>query len=271
MEATLDIEIVKSKLKWVIRRHPVLYYLRFVMICENVAKDLKDSNCFNSLNNVADVAPIFKETFKRIDLEGKSDFEKSLTISKFLTQNISGGPGLGLSSDAALNEMLNQRGGVCSDFSQIYNVFCLLAEINVREYGVVEKFYNPKFGHTFNEIYSADLDKWIMIDVGKGIYYKNKDTEQPLSAIEIFQQLRSGEDPQIISFTHRKEDNKRLDQIYSSESIPFLISNYNNKTYDYFFNKYQDKFPGFLINFWIIVLRKNFKFSFILDDYKKYF
>ena len=241
------------------------------MICENISKDLKDSNCFNTLNKKEDVAPIFLQTFAKIELDGKTDLEKSVTISKFLTQNIIGGPGLGLSSDVALYKMLNDRAGVCSDFSQIYNVFCLLADIKVREYGVVEKFYNPQFGHTFNEIYSNELQKWVMLDVGKGIYYKNRDTQQPLSATEIFLQLRNAQEPEIVYFTQRIDDDKRLDQIYSAESIPFLISNYNNKTYDYYFNKYQDKVPGFLINFLLILVRKNFKFSFMLDNYKKFF
>ena len=270
-EAALNIDVVKNKVKWAIRRHPVLYYMRFAMICENISNDLKDSNCFNSLNDAADVAPIFQETFNEINLSGKTDLEKSLTISKFLTTKIIGGPGLGLSSDGALHKMLNGRAGVCSDFSQIYNVFCLLAGIKVREYGVVEKFYNPQFGHTFNEIYSRELQKWVMLDVGKGIYYRDKQSQQPLSAMEIFLQLREAQEPEIVYFTPRKDDQKRLDQIYSSESIPFLITNYSNKTYDYYFNKYQEKVPGFLINFWLIVLRKNFKFSFMLDDYKKFF
>ncbi len=245
--------------------------MRFALICENISAEIDSDNCFNSLNRKQDTAPLFKSTFEEINLNGKSDLEKSLTIATFLTQKIIGGPGLGLSSDAALYKMLNGRAGVCSDFSQIYNVFCLMADIKVREYGVVEKFYNPKFGHTFNEIFSTQLQKWIMLDVGKGIYYIDQSTQQPLSAMEIFLQLRSNQNPQIISFTSRKEDDNRLDQIYSSQSIPFLITNYSNKTYDHYFNKYQEKVPGFLINFWLIVLRKNFKFSFMLDDYKKFF
>ena len=245
--------------------------MRFAMICENIPKDLKDSNCFNSLNKKDDIAPIFKKAFTEIDLFCKSDLEKSLAISKWLTKNIIGGPGLGLSSDVALFRMLNEKAGVCSDFSQIYNVFCLLADIKVREYGVVEKFYNPQFGHTFNEVYSSELQKWIMIDVGKGVYFIDQISQQPLSATETFLQLRGSQNPVAISFIPQKEDHSRLDQIYSLQSIPFLITNYSNKTYDHYFNKYQEKVPGFIINFWLIVIRKNFKFSFILDDYKKFF
>ena len=265
------LESVKNKIKWIVRRHPILYYMRFALICKNIPADLDDENCFNSLNFKKDVAPLFSSTLSEIDLLNKSDFEKSLSIAKFLVQKISGGPGLGLSSDAALHKMLTDKAGVCSDFSQIYNVFCLLADVKVREYGVVEKFYNPQFGHTFNEIYSTQLGKWIMIDVGKGTYYVDQSTAQPLSAVELFVQLRNKEKPQANCFIDKKDEDNRLDQIYSSKSIPFLISNYCNKTYDHYFNKYQDKVPGFLISFWLIILRKNFKFSFMLDDYKKFF
>ncbi len=262
---------VKNKIKWAVRRHPILYYIRFALICKNIPADLDDENCFNSLNSKNDVAPIFTSTLSEMDLRNKSDFEKSLSIAKFLVEKISGGPGLGISSDGALHKMLNDNAGVCSDFSQIYNVFCLLADVKVREYGVVEKFYNPQFGHTFNEIYSAQLRKWIMIDVGKGTYYIDQSSSQPLSAVELFVQLRNNQKPQIICFIDKEDQDDRLKQIYSSKSIPFLISNYSNKTYDHYFNKYQDKVPGFLISFWLIILRRNFKFSFMLDDYKKFF
>lgn len=262
---------VKNKIKWAVRRHPILYYTRFALICENISAEIHDDNCFNSLNNKKDTAPLFGSTLREIDLHNKSDFEKSLTIANFLVQNIEGGPGLGLSSNVALHKMLTGKAGVCSDFSQIYNVFCLLANIKVREYGVVEKFYDPKFGHTFNEIYSSELQKWIMIDVGKGSYFIDSITRKPLSTVEVFLQLRNNQKPEINCFITKKEDDNRLDQIYSSASIPFLITNYSNKTYDHYFNKYQDKIPGFLISFWLILIRKNFKFSFMLDDYKKFF
>ena len=264
-------EQVKNKIKWAVRRHPVLYYMRFALICENISPEIDDKNCFNSINEKKHIAPLFKTTFNKIELKDQTDLQNSLTIAKFLTQKIIGGPGLGLSSDAALQKMLTGKGGVCSDFSQIYNVFCLMAGIKVREYGVVEKFYNPKFGHTFNEIYCKDLQKWVMVDVGKGIYYNDQLTGNALSAAELFLQLRNNKKPEVSYFITKKENCSRIEQIYNAESIPFLITNYCNKTYDYYFNKYQDKVPGFLINFWLIVLRKNFKFSFMLDDYKKFF
>lgn len=267
----LNFDQVQNKLKWAIRRHPVLYYIRFVLICENISTELDDDNCFNSLNFKKDIAPIFNKTYDEIDLNDKSDLEKSVEIAKFLNKKIIGGPGIGLSSDTALHKMLSGKAGVCSDFSQIYNVFCLKAGIKVREYGVVEKFYNPEFGHTFNEIYCNDLQKWVMLDVGKGIYFLDQSSKEPLSARQLFLQLRNNKKPEVCYFITKYADCNRIDKIYSFQSIPFLISNYNNKVYDAYFNKYQNKLPGFLINFWLILMRKNFKFSFILDDYKKYF
>lgn len=267
----LSIYPIKSKIRWVFRRHPILYYIRFALICENISLTKVDEICFNAINNKEDVPEIFNTVFKEINLNSKTDFEKALEIALYLKTKIVGGRGLGLSSDAALSKMIAGKGGVCSDFSQIFNVFCLLAEIKVREWGVVEKFYDPKYGHTFNEIYCTQSQKWIMLDVGKSFYYVNPLNKQPLSALDLFKNLRNNQTPSLVYFIIENNIDERLPMVYSCSSIPFLISNYNNKVYDFYFNKYQDRFPGFLINFWLILTRKNFRFSFMLDNYKKFF
>ena len=262
---------LKNRIRWVFRRHPILYYIRFALICENVSLEISDKICFNSINKKKDVPEIFKVIFEEIHLKDKTDFEKAVEISTILTTKIAGGPGLGLSSDGALSKMIAGQGGVCSDFSQVFNIFCLLADIKVREWGVVEKFYNPKYGHTFNEIYSTELQKWILIDVIKGIYYRDCITQNPLSAIELFESLRNDVYPLQTYFINSAKKDPRIQLIYSRSSIPFLISNYNNKVYDFYFNKYQKRIPGFAINFWLILIRKNYKFSFMIDNYKKFF
>jgi hypothetical protein len=71
--------------------------------------------------------------------------EKALEIGRYLRANVKGGRGLGLSSEQTLEKMLGEKGGVCSDFSQIFCIFCLINDIKVKEWGCVDGLYNGKF------------------------------------------------------------------------------------------------------------------------------
>ena len=44
-------------------------------------------------------------------------------------------PGLSVPSEEALKIMLAGKGGVCSDMVQIFNNFCVINDIKVREWG----------------------------------------------------------------------------------------------------------------------------------------
>ena len=65
---------LKNRIIWVFRRHPILYYIRFALICENVSLEISDKICFNSINKKKDVPEIFKVIFEEIHLKDKTDF-----------------------------------------------------------------------------------------------------------------------------------------------------------------------------------------------------
>jgi hypothetical protein len=165
--------------------------------------------------------------------------------------------------------MLAGQGGICSDYSQMLNVFCLINDVRVREWGTVEKFYNALHGHNYNEVYSEKLDKWIAIDFQKNLWFHKADEQTPLSVIELFTYLREGNEVQYTYFSDwRCIDMWKIGKTYSGNSIPFLIAGYNNKTYDYYLNKYKH-LPPFAVNAMLIVLRKNYHFLFVIDNYKR--
>ncbi|RZJ36159.1 MAG: transglutaminase domain-containing protein [Flavobacterium sp.] len=268
----MEIKQIKTKLAWIVRRHPLLYYIRFLLISRNYKENPLHLPAFNDINNPADADSLFYEVNSEIDIaNGADEVDKSLAIARFLyTKHKYRGRGLGLSSNKSLRLIYNREAGVCSDHSQIFNVFCLINNIKVREWGIVDKLYRSDYGHTFNEIYSARLQKWIMIDVWKGILFTDGvPGSVPFSAVELFLHLRNGNALHFVQFVDKLTGEDRIYKLYSAKTIPFLIDNYDNKVYDHYLNKYQDRYPSFLINAFLILLGKNYRFLFPLDNYKE--
>lgn len=263
---------LQRKIKWLLTRHPILYYIRFAIICRN-AKPTEELPEFGNFNQKKDVPEIFRRVNSEMAISTtKGTLDHALQMARYLRKAIKGGRGLGLSSDKSLELMLEGKGGICSDYSQMFNVFCLLNDIRVREWGIVEKFYNPIYGHTFNEVFASELNKWIAIDFQKNLYFIGSENDDPLSAIELFKYLRAGNALKYIHFSdHVCIDMHKIAITYSKRTIPFVISRYDNKVYDHYLNKFQDRYPPFVINAMMIVLGKNYQFVFPLDDYRKKF
>ena len=252
-----------------LKRHSSLYIARFAIVSRNCKSDENQLPTFNDCNRKEDIPPLFLEINKNISLQPQMDeYDKAIAITVYLRKHIKGGPGLGLSSDKALQLMLDGKGGVCSDHAQIFNIFCLLNDIKIREWGIVEKLCKPCYGHSINEIYSTKYQKWILIDSGKSLCFSSGEGEPPFSVIELFSQLRMGKPLHFFSVCRLGTNLKRINFTYSSQTIPFLITNYVNKDYDYYFNMFQDRLPSFAINALLILLRKNYRFLFVIDDYK---
>lgn len=149
--------------------------------------------------------------------------------------------GLGKSSEITLRKMINGEEGGCSDLSQVYNNFCVINDIKVKEWGlkIISDDPSIKRGHSFYEIYSKEFQKWILIDVSKSICFYNSDPKLPLS---VFEYIRLKKENHVIRCTifNKKitPDRKRIQSLYFTfSSFPFLITHYCNKTYDYFLNK----------------------------------
>jgi hypothetical protein len=138
----------------------------------------------------------------------------------------------------------------------------------VREWGCIDRFYKVEYGHSFNEIYSMGKQKWIAIDIHKGIVF-NDDTGSSLSVIELFSELRRGN---YVEFKHysdyRSINQNRIPKVFAATTIPFIIGKDRNEVTDYYFEKYQNSLSPILINSLILLLRKSNKFFFVMDDYK---
>lgn len=261
-----------KSLNWYLKRHSLLYKIRYKLVSKNVPFDTIESFCYNDLNPKTTIPKLFFEVnlliFKDQD-EDLSDFEKATIIALWLKENIKGGPGLSKSSGIALHKMINSEGGVCSDFSQIYSNFCVINDIKVKEWGMKSLSPDPSIsgGHSFNEIYCKKLQKWIMIDVSKCILFYNKNKDFPLSTIEYIRLKKEKKEINITSIhTNGTFDQINVNTIFlNSSSLLFIITNYENKTYDYFLDKLNN-FPISFIHGILILLGKSYTFEFPVEN-----
>ena len=263
---------MNKSLNWYLRRHPLLYKIRFKLVSKNSSLESIESYCYNDLNKKTEIPPLFFEINNLIFADSKDDlsvFEKAVKIAIWLKNNIKGGPGLGKSSATALRKMINGEGGVCSDFSQIYSNFCVINDINVKEWGMKSLSDDPNVsgGHSFNEVYCSEFQKWIMIDTAKSILFYQKDKDIPLSTLEYIH-LKKEKKEIIISTIGANDsiDNQNTNNIFlDSNSLPFVITNYNNKTIDYFLDTL-GFFPESIIHGLLILLVKGYTFEFPIDE-----
>lgn len=230
---------MNKSLIWYLRRHPILYKIRFRLLSKNASKNRIEKFCYNQINKIADIPQIYFELNPFIFEKTKvvlSDLDKAKQIAIWLRNNCKGGPGLGKSSTLVLRKMIGGEGGVCSDFSQVFNNFCVINDLKVKEWGLKIQSNDPciKGGHSFNEIYSKEFQKWILIDVAKSILFHPINPTVPLSVFDLIQSKKENKEIYFSSFnTKNTLDCKRITALYlTSNSSPFVITNYCNKTYD---------------------------------------
>lgn len=255
-----------------VKRHPLLYYSRYILLSKNyTGNDAENAGCYNDINDINDIPQLYFDVNAKIPLTPEMDeFDKALAIATYLRTSIKGGPGLSLSSEKTLQSMIDGKGGVCNDFTQVFNNFCVINHIKVKEWNCVDRFYATLFGHNFNEIYSSRLQKWIAIDVHQSFYFLPEEGDIPLSTIETFSRLRDGKRNRFHFFVPGFEPKsmERLQNIYAKTAIPFLTVNYKNRIIDQYLDQFTGKFPMFIITSMMILMRKNFYFLFVLDNYK---
>ena len=259
-----------KKMMLALKRHPLLYLIRYLLLSKNCKDENADAiGCYNDSNSVSSVPKLYFEINEKIKLDGAADeLKKAMTIGIFLRNAIKVGPGIGLSSEKTLQKMMTGYGGVCSDFSQIFNVFCLINDIRVKEWGCIDHFYKTKFGHSFNEIYSTKLKKWIAIDIHKGLVFKDEN-ENYLSTIELFTSLRNGKKIEYFHYSdYVSRKPERIPLVYNAITIPFIIDNKKSSEVDYYLDKFNNKFSTIVINAMLILTRKTQRFIFVLDNYK---
>jgi hypothetical protein len=257
---------------WILRRHPFLYSTRFRLLSQNSTKTEVTEETYNSCNPIDEIPEIYFEINAKIfkDIAITNDLDKAKHIACWLRQHIIGGPGLSLSSDIALVTMLEGNGGVCSDFSQIYNNFCVINNILVKEWGITVIPFDKKYGgHATNEIFSKELNKWILIDVSKCVLFYTHNKQEPLSTLEVFY---SNENLKYDAFfAEIKDDTQIRNYYFNAAAAPFLISNYRNKVYDRYLKNFNSRVPIFFIHFFIYLSGNSYKYKFPLDDYRNMF
>lgn len=259
---------MSKTLNWYLKRHPLLYKIRFRLVSKKVSINAIKDFCYNDINPKKSIPTLFFEINDLI-FSGESkelnDFDKAKTIALWLKNNIKGGPGLGKSSTTALTKMINGEGGVCSDFSQIFSNFCVINDLKVKEWGLksLSNDFRISGGHSFNEVYCSELQKWIMIDTAKSILLYQPNQDIPLSAIEYIQLKNEKKEIIIASVATNEEvlDTNANDIYLNSNSSPFVITNYHNKTFDYLLDKL-DFFPVSIIHGIIILIGKGYRFEF---------
>jgi len=262
---------MRKPLNWYLRRHPLLYKIRFRLVSKETSLDAIEKFCYNDLNLKTNIPSLFFEINNLIFANSNKDlnhFEKASKIAIWLKDNVKGGPGLGKSSAAALQKMINGEGGVCSDFSQIYSNFCVINDIKVKEWGMksLSDDSTVSGGHSFNEVYCEELKKWIMIDVAKSILLYDTNKDIPLSTLEYIHLKKEKKEINISSiYANGVGENKNANTVFlNSNSLPFIITNYDNKTYDYFLEKL-DFFPESIVHGLIILIGKSYHFEFPME------
>lgn len=263
---------MSKSLNWYLRRHPALYKIRFRLVSKNSSIAAIEKFCYNDINKKTNIPNIYYELNNSIFLEKNIEFndvEKVNKIAIWIRNNVKGGPGLGKSSERTLLKMMNGEGGVCSDISQVFNNFCVINDIKVKEWGIKNVSNNSKTrgGHSFNEVYSNDLQKWIMIDVAKSIYFYHDTSNIPISALEMMRLKKKNKEVYFRSYNPQNQiDEKHINNIYlTSNSFPFLITNYCNKTYDLFLENL-DFFPESIIHGILVLIGKSYVFEFPEND-----
>lgn len=264
-----------KKLHWILKRHPFLYICRFWLLSKNSSTTDIEPIAYNTLNDKDAIPRIFFEINERIFefKKPRTDLDCVKHMVSWLYHHTKVGPGLSTSSDQALKGLLYGKGGVCSDIAQVFNNLCVINGVKVREWGTTSAPFNRNNGgHSFNEIFSKELQKWILIDASWGMLFYRGPNE-PISVIEVYELSRNGKKLQHRSFVEDViiEEEQVMRNYLNSDITPFLICNYKNTTYDRFLKFGRPFVPVFLIHATILLLGKSYCYKFPLDDYKKIF
>tara|TARA_R110002012_G_scaffold319389_2_gene539647 strand:+ start:32216 stop:33022 length:807 start_codon:yes stop_codon:yes gene_type:complete len=267
--------MIFKKLHWTLKRHPFLYVMRFRLLSKNSNQAAITSCSYNTLNSKTDIPAYFNTINSEIFKDGtpETDLEIVKHLVIWLADHTTVGPGLSEPSDKALETLLYGAGGVCSDMAQVFNNFCVIHNIPVREWGTTSVPFNrANGGHSFNEVYIQDLQKWLLVDPSWGVFFFN-DNGDPLSVLEVYDLSRSGHAIAYDSFL--PDQHIPLKQVHknylSSDIIPFLICDYQNKTYDRYLKLARPYLPVFMIHFMLYLFGKSYHYKFPLDDYKQIF
>lgn len=267
--------MVIKKILWIFKRHPFLYLTRFRLLSKNAYEKDIDDCCYNTLNLKKDIPSYFFDINAQIfsECHEHNDLERVKQISRWLRIHISGGRGLSESSEKALRKMLSESSGVCSDIAQVFNNFCVINNVKVREWGVTMAPFDKSFGgHSFNEVYIKDLKKWVLVDVSYCMLFYDEHS-QLLSVIELYNSVRNNKPVFYTTFGPAKDclDFYVQRNYLNAHIVPFVVCNYRNKVYDTLLDTLRPIIPIFAIHFMLFLVNKSYHYRFPLDDYRRLF
>jgi hypothetical protein len=125
-----------------------------------------------------------------VDGRDMSDHDKARLLASHMVRNRNAQRPIQSDSINAYRRIIEEGDGYCADYSQVFTGLALAAKLPVREWGLAWNGFG--FGHTFNEVFERELDKWVFIDSFYSMYAVDADTGVPLSVLEFQERLRSG-------------------------------------------------------------------------------
>jgi len=257
--------IIKHKNRfW--NRNPFFYKMRFKFLLRNIKNNEFDDLYYNRYNSKKSIPKLYHTYNEAIFPDGNNnlnDLQKTLAIANWLRDEVKGGPGLGKSSTETLKHMINSQYGVCSDFSQVFNNFCVINDLKTREWGINNLNFNGG-GHSFNEVFISELNKWILIDVSKSIYFFDEAISKPLSTMEVFKKSRLRQTKQYHCFNEQqKNDIQEIEKFFFTEDVQaFIIHKYRNNVYDWFLDRFK-KLPIPIVHGFIFLIGRSYIYKVI--------
>ncbi len=259
--------------KRLLKRHPFFHFFRCFVITRKPSRQIFLDEAINNYNSKRSIPPSFIAENSKIACPEKGSFNKAIAIARFMRSSYTGGRGLGYSSAETLAIMKAHQGGVCSDFSQLMINFCVLNDVPVREWSLSEKLYGT-FGHVFNEVYSDELQKWVLLDVGKSFYFIHGQTKQPLSTIEYIDLLTADQGNLVSTvniFTSEEDETIKQAKIvqlsyFNKSHVFFLVSNYRIWLFDQVL-KFRKFSPLPVLHFMLISIGGYYKYHFYINQF----
>jgi hypothetical protein len=176
------------------------------------------------------VPDVFQQTITRFDLIGTDTLDTARRIARHLSRGHPRGRCLSTHLTAALRSIRRHYGGCCSDYAQVFVALCTAAGVPAREWGLCDGFTTMNFGHAFNEVFSTEHQKWVLVDSFLSVYATAQGT--PLGVTELVDRVASGQIEDIrfhwIDETQQPKATPWVTQYYlGPRNLFFLTGNYN--------------------------------------------
>ena len=143
---------------------------------------------------------------------------------------------------AATWQLIEKSGrGYCADYSKLFNAMMHAAGVPVREWALGHDDFGR--GHTFNEVFDRDLEKWVFVDSFNGMLVRDTVSRTPLSVLEFHDRLVSGKLESI-------EIEKYTDPTLFFQTRDEALRYYGRST-DYFYLLWGNNVFSYEANSWI--------------------